>query len=167
MVVDFRLSLGTLRLNPAITLSGFIFLPSTMSEPLSSPVSQTAAQAIALTHLEAGHYAQACQGFETIPDSDRTPDDWVNHAVCLIHLDQPEAALEICDRALALYPNHPQTWLFKGVALQRLNRYDDAYACYDKAAGAPKDRSLPANKPAWYRRLSALGGVAKHILHAN
>jgi len=128
---------------------------------------QTTAQTIALTHLEAGDYLQARQVFETIPDSDRTPDDWVNHAVCLIHLDQPEAALEVCDRALALYPTHPQTWLFKGVALQRLNRYNDAYACYDQAAGGAHDRRQSADKPAWYRRLSALGGVAKHILQAN
>lgn len=129
-------------------------------------MSQTTAQTIALTHLEAGDYPQARQVFETIPDRDRTPDDWVNHAVCLIHLDQPEVALEVCDRALALYPTHPQIWLFKGVALQRLNRYNDAYACYDQAAAGP-NRRQPADKPAWYRRLSALGGVAKHMLQAN
>lgn len=54
----------------------------------------------------------------------------VYQAVCLIHLGQPEGALGLVEQVLALAPNHAQGWLFKGVALQRLGRYREAYACY-------------------------------------
>jgi len=123
--------------------------------------------AIALAHLDAGDYRQALQAFQRIADGDRTLEDWVNQAVCLIHLGQPEAALEVCDRALALNGNHPQAWLFKGVALHRLNRYDEAYACYDQASSQASQPLQKGGKSSWYSRLGALRGVAKHILHAN
>lgn len=128
---------------------------------------QTSISAIALAHLEAGDYPQALQAFQQIPEGAHTPDDWVNHAVCLIHLNQPETALTICDRALALNHHHAQAWLFKGVALQRLNRFSEAYVCYDQASGGTHQRNPQREKSAWYRRLTALRGVAKHILQVN
>lgn len=137
-----------------------------MSKPFSSLMPQTSNSAIAHSYLAAGTYLQALQAFKQIPDSDRTLDDWVNHAVCLIHLERPEAALAVCDRALILHPHHPQAWLFKGVALQRLNRYGEAYACYNQAAGGSGHHQA-GTKTAWYRRLAALRGVAKHILPVN
>jgi len=138
-----------------------------MSQHFYSLMPQTSISAIALAHLEAGDYHQAQQAFQSIPDSDRTVDDWVNQAVCAIHLEQPEAALVACDRALALNGNHPQAWLFKGVALHRLNRYDEAYACYDQASNQPDQLLQKSGKSSWYSRLGALRGVAKRILQAN
>ncbi|MGB3137704.1 MAG: tetratricopeptide repeat protein [Nodosilinea sp.] len=54
----------------------------------------------------------------------------VYQAVCLIHLGHPDRALALADRVLAIAPDHSQGWLFRGVALHRLERYRDAYACY-------------------------------------
>ncbi|MGG6241840.1 tetratricopeptide repeat protein [Nodosilinea sp. AN01ver1] len=54
----------------------------------------------------------------------------VYQAVCLIHLGQPEQALAMTEQVLAIAPDHPQGWLFRGAALQRLGRYPEAYACY-------------------------------------
>ena len=54
----------------------------------------------------------------------------VYQAVCLIHLGQPQQALALAEQVLAIAPDHAQGWLFRGVALHRLGRYSEAYACY-------------------------------------
>lgn len=54
----------------------------------------------------------------------------VYQAVCLIHLGRPEQALALTEQVLAIAPEHSQGWLFRGVALHRLGRYPEAYACY-------------------------------------
>ena len=128
---------------------------------------KTSTAKMALSLLEAGDYHQALQAFLQVPEPDRSLDDWVNQAVCLIHLNQPEAALQICDRALSLDADHPQALLFKGVALNRLNRYDEAYACYAQASGESADQKDPTPQTAkrpWYRRWQSLRMAAKHII---
>lgn len=66
-----------------------------------------------------------------------TPDinNYVSQVVCLIHLGQPQDALLASDRAIAMNSEHRQAWLFRGVALHRLGRFREAYACYDLALG--------------------------------
>ncbi|MEM1278491.1 MAG: tetratricopeptide repeat protein [Cyanobacteria bacterium P01_H01_bin.152] len=96
---------------------------------------KTSAGNVALSLLESGNYHQALQAFRQVPEGDRAIANWINQAVCLLHLNQPAAALPICDYVLGLDADHPQAWLFKGVALYRLNRYDKAYSCYAKAFG--------------------------------
>lgn len=54
----------------------------------------------------------------------------IYQAVCLIHLEQPQRALAVAERVLAIAPHHPQGWLYRGVALHRLGRYRQAYASY-------------------------------------
>ncbi|MEA5450347.1 tetratricopeptide repeat protein [Leptolyngbya sp. CCNP1308] len=54
----------------------------------------------------------------------------VYQVVCLIHLEQPQQALEVAEQILAIAPNHPQGWLYRGVAHQRLGNYKEAYASY-------------------------------------
>ncbi len=54
----------------------------------------------------------------------------VYQAVCLIHLELPQRALAVAGRVLAIAPDHPQGWLYRGVALHRLGRYKEAYASY-------------------------------------
>ncbi|NEQ42377.1 MAG: tetratricopeptide repeat protein [Leptolyngbya sp. SIOISBB] len=117
---------------------------------------KTSTAKLALPLLEAGNYHQALQVFRQVPESDRSLDDWVNQAVCLLHLNQPETALQVCDRVLSLAADHPQAWLFKGVALHRLNRYDEAYACYAKASGESDQTATTAAKKPWYRRWQSL-----------
>jgi tetratricopeptide (TPR) repeat protein len=60
----------------------------------------------------------------------------VYQAVCLIHLEQPEQALAVTDRVLAIAPDHPQGWLYRGVAQHRLGRYRDAYASYERVTSS-------------------------------
>ncbi|MBW4482894.1 MAG: tetratricopeptide repeat protein [Tildeniella torsiva UHER 1998/13D] len=54
----------------------------------------------------------------------------VYQAVCLIHLEQPRQALDVAEQILAIAPDHPQGWLYQGVAQQRLGDYKKAYASY-------------------------------------
>ena len=116
------------------------------------------------TLLQQGDYAVALSQLQQISESERQLDDWVNQAVCLIHLDQAEAALEACDRALTLTPNHPQAWLFKGVACHRLQQYDAAYACYDQALdkGQASPKAATVMKT-WRQQVAALRSFAKHV----
>lgn len=58
----------------------------------------------------------------------------VQKAVVLIWLNRLEAALTCCNRALWLTPDHSQAWLFRGVALQRLGRYQEAHRSYRRVA---------------------------------
>lgn len=136
-----------------------------MLKQSSSLMLQTSTATMALSLLEAGDYHQAFQAFQQVPESDRTPDDWVNQAVCLLHLDQTEAALHFCDEALVRSGHHPQAWLFKGVALHRLNRYDEAYACYAQASSqSDQQSSQKIAEGTWHHRWQSLKGAAKQFL---
>lgn len=118
--------------------------------------------------LTQGQYEAALHHFQQIPPTDRIADDWVNQAVCSIHLNQAQEALQVCDRALALDPHHPQAWLFKGVALHRLGRYDEAYSCYHQALKKPivtHQHSSFLN--GWWRRLLPLKAAIKHLKNGN
>lgn len=53
-----------------------------------------------------------------------------------IHLDDPEAALECFEKALALEPHHPEALIKKGAALERLRRLEEALECYNQALAA-------------------------------
>ncbi|NER80639.1 MAG: tetratricopeptide repeat protein, partial [Leptolyngbya sp. SIO1D8] len=83
--------------------------------------------------LEQGEYGAALEYFRQAVQTAPLADDYVSQAVCLIHLDRPQEALEMCDRALSLNSGHSRAWLFRGVALHRLGQFDEAYACYDLA----------------------------------
>ncbi|MGF1460179.1 MAG: tetratricopeptide repeat protein [Leptolyngbyaceae cyanobacterium] len=110
---------------------------------------------MAWASLNAGEYAEALQMYCRLPEADRSLDDWVNQAVCLIHLNQPEAAVPICDRVLARDSHHAQAWLFKGVALHRLDRYDEAYFCYSQATLITDEHSENSMLAAWQRHLGS------------
>ena len=49
----------------------------------------------------------------------------------LLQLKKYEEVLSICDRALRTSPNYAYAWITKGAALDDLNRYAEAIACYD------------------------------------
>lgn len=85
-----------------------------------------------------GRYAEALRYFEeALALESGNIDALLYAAVCLIHGQRPQEALEKCDRILAQAPDHPQAWMFRGVALQRLGQYRHAYAAYDKAMVEP------------------------------
>ncbi|HIK46603.1 MAG TPA: CDC27 family protein, partial [Leptolyngbyaceae cyanobacterium M65_K2018_010] len=71
-----------------------------------------------------GHYLQALRCFEEAAVAQPAePDALLYQALCLIHLGQPQRALELTEQILRDVPHHPQGWLFHGVALHRLGRY--------------------------------------------
>ncbi|WOD38338.1 tetratricopeptide repeat protein [Nodosilinea sp. E11] len=83
------------------------------------------------TLANARDYAGALRCFEAAAiAAPRDVPTLIYQAVCLIHLEQFQSALAMADRVLAIAPNHSQGWLFRGVALQRLGRYPEAYASY-------------------------------------
>lgn len=85
-------------------------------------------------------YREALQYFEQAFAMDSTElqlDVLVDRAVCLLHLERFSEALLCCDRILAAAPDHPQAWLFRGVAHQRLGCHRQAYADYRRAVGKP------------------------------
>lgn len=83
------------------------------------------------TLADAGAYDRALRCFEeaTILIPDQVP-VLVYQAVCLIHLKQPQRALAVAEQILAIAPDHPQGWLYQGVAQHRLGNYPAAYASY-------------------------------------
>jgi tetratricopeptide (TPR) repeat protein len=54
----------------------------------------------------------------------------------LLNSNEPARALECFDVALALQPNHAETLIKKGGALEKLGRLDEAIVCYDGAIAA-------------------------------
>jgi tetratricopeptide (TPR) repeat protein len=96
----------------------------------------------------------------------------VSQAVCWLHLGQPAAALEHCDRALALEAGHARAALFRGVALQQLGCYDAAYRAYDQALSPdqPQQTTAVGHQPQLkallkrqWRKVTRLPGKA--VLH--
>lgn len=81
-----------------------------------------------------GRYEDAIAQFDRlVDDTSDAVAALVFQAVCQIHLDRPELALALCDRALALAPRHVEAWTFRGVALHRLGQYQESYKSYDMA----------------------------------
>ncbi|MEO1123852.1 MAG: tetratricopeptide repeat protein [Cyanobacteria bacterium J06635_15] len=81
-----------------------------------------------------GRYGEAIDSFaQTLRYCPKAKEALVFQAVCWIHQERPEAALNCCDRALEIASDYEQGWLFRGVALHRLGRYRDAYASYSHA----------------------------------
>ncbi|MEL6384654.1 MAG: tetratricopeptide repeat protein [Cyanobacteria bacterium J06626_18] len=108
--------------------------------------------------LQKGHYEAALQYFRQA-EMLETPsaDNSVWQSICLIHMGRFQVALDLCDRALTLDGDHPQAWLFRGVACQRLGRWREAYACYDNATGRQPggQAGLVVQAKGWLRTLKA------------
>jgi tetratricopeptide (TPR) repeat protein len=100
--------------------------------------------------LNQGKYQAALHCLQATEQSLQEPENFVLQAVCFILLNQPRAALQVCDRALALEAHHAQAWLFRGVALHRLGRFQESYQCYNRALGHP-----PRSAQVWVTSLRA------------
>ncbi|MEM9003565.1 MAG: tetratricopeptide repeat protein [Cyanobacteria bacterium P01_F01_bin.86] len=115
--------------------------------------------------LEQGRYEAALRCFheaETL--SVLSADNYVSQGVCLLHLARHQEALQACDRALALEPDHQQAWLFRGVASHRLGYWREAYACYDRATGQQLGQWTLESSP-WGAWLSFLKSLVKGIFN--
>lgn len=60
----------------------------------------------------------------------------------LLHLDQPENALESFDEVLAIDPMNTEALVKKGAALEKLKRLEDAVQCYDRAIAVDDSMTL-------------------------
>ncbi len=67
-----------------------------------------------------------------------------------------QQALAYIDQIIATFPDFSSFWLHKGVALEGLNRTDDALACYEKAIWID-----PYNSEAWFNRGMALRRIGR------
>ena len=102
---------------------------SQTAAPLDSSSDQWFVQGESLANK--GDYDRALRCFEEAAIlSPGDGETLVYQAVCLIHLEQPQRALAVADQVLAIAPHHPQGWLYRGVALHRMGRYKESYACY-------------------------------------
>lgn len=113
--------------------------------------------------LEQGHYQAALSCFRQVSQVVPSADTSVSQAVCLIHLNRPKEALQACEDALLMHHQHAQAWLFRGVALHRLGRFQDAYSSYRLASEASHlDRRSTLRYRCWTRlkRWSGEGAVA-------
>jgi len=115
--------------------------PSTFSGVASSDTQTWYERAHAL--LDQAHYETALESFRCAAQVFPTADNFVSQAVCFIHLNRPQAALGACDRAISLQADYRQAWLFRGVALHRLGRTQEAYVCYRKAVDPAPQSALP------------------------
>ncbi|MEO1094143.1 MAG: hypothetical protein AAFX01_04510 [Cyanobacteria bacterium J06638_28] len=127
----------------------------------STPVASAHCQAEEL--LRQGRYEDALQCFQQAAaelQAVALADNYVQQAVCLIHLERPQAALQMSDRAIALEAGHPQAWLFRAVALNRLGQFQASYKAYDRALGQ-RSRAAQSLRSVVKKRLVTL----KSFLH--
>ncbi|WP_008313366.1 tetratricopeptide repeat protein [Leptolyngbya sp. PCC 6406] len=111
--------------------------------------------------INLGQYAAAQAAFaQAVNLGGESADLWVSQSVCYLHLEKPEKALTCCNRALVLMPRHERAALFRGVALQQLNRHGEAYASYQQALGAAR---FPAQKRPLGRMKAGLKRLVKRI----
>ena len=73
---------------------------------------------------------------------------------------QWQAALQFCERAIELVPNHEHAWLRKGVALSQMRRRQEALDCFDHLLSLNPDWG-----DAWYNK-GVLLLNAKDVLEA-
>jgi len=58
---------------------------------------------------------------------------WYYEGTELFSSDRFDEAIEYYDKIIEIDPNSKIAWGYKARALSKLKRYDDAFACYQKA----------------------------------
>ena len=66
----------------------------------------------------------------------------LSQARSLLGVANAEAALACFDKVLALEPDHSETLVKKGAALERLHRLNEAFECYDRAIAVDDTMTL-------------------------
>jgi tetratricopeptide (TPR) repeat protein len=80
-----------------------------------------------------------------------TPIAMSNLAGVLMERHRADAAVQSCERACALDPEHHEAWITRGAALLSLERHDEALECLDKATALQPNLLEP-----WIYRGNAL-----------
>ncbi len=99
------------------------------------------------------NYVQAVEGFWA--SAPQTPAFFLEQAALLLDEGRAELAMQAADRALALGTDAAEAWLYKGLALWRLRRHDDAIAALEEfVAREPESAAglLNLAKVVWEQR---------------
>jgi tetratricopeptide (TPR) repeat protein len=86
--------------------------------------------------LQRGDFETAKQLYEKAIEENQGPQAWklyLGLAQCQLQLCKPEAALELCDRAIAIAPNQGLCYQARAQAASDCNRYQDSLADCQKA----------------------------------
>jgi len=104
-----------------------------------------------------GRVAEAAKIYEEILAADGAHFDAL-HGLGVIALQAGSefAAIDLLSRAIAVMPEAPQPHSNLGATYQRLNRLDDALACYDRAIALQPDYAR-----AWFNRGQALQSLGR------
>jgi tetratricopeptide (TPR) repeat protein len=81
---------------------------------------------------------------ETLPPRDvqKCVSDLLANGQSLLNVNETENALKCFDLALTLHPDHGETLIKKGGALEKAGRLDEAIACYDRAIAVDGSRTV-------------------------
>jgi tetratricopeptide (TPR) repeat protein len=69
-----------------------------------------------------------------------------------------EGAIECYSKALELFPQDPDLWNIRGLALSELERYEEAIKCYDAAL-----EHYPRDTRVWNNKGIDLDNAGEHI----
>ncbi len=89
-------------------------------------------------------------------DEDIIPEKILNRGIEQIRIGEFQKAVTTLEEALTLSPLYATAWAYKGLALQRMNRYDEAIEAYSMAI-----LSDPGYIFAWKSRVSAIMDKAR------
>ncbi|KAI0565018.1 HSP20-like chaperone [Gracilaria domingensis] len=86
--------------------------------------------------VEVGNYNDACKAYASASDAclNGLSELHCAHASALVSAEDFDKAKNVAEQALKISPRHSQSWYWKGTALLKLNRHEDAKAAFQKAA---------------------------------
>jgi len=94
----------------------------------------------ALAKHQQGLLTEAKNSYQEILKLNPTFFDALQLLGVLLHqLGDHQAAIDLIDRAIEIYPHQPATYNNKGLALQELGHFDQAIACFDQAIALKPD----------------------------
>jgi tetratricopeptide (TPR) repeat protein len=103
------------------------------------PLHWQATNASALLHFGQQRYREASERFARSAEIRPDAGAFRLEARSLLHLRRPEEALQACERALELAPDHPDILGTRGLILQNLARHEEALAWFDRAIALKPD----------------------------
>ena len=57
----------------------------------------------------------------------------LNKGLALVNVQEFKEAIELYNKSLEIAPNCAEAWYYKGLALDKLGKYEDSKECFDKA----------------------------------
>ena len=85
-----------------------------------------------------------------------TTEELLSASFSLEELQKWPEAIDLCNRILAIDPNHPMAWYNKGVALSELEREEDSLAAYERALSIN-----PGYASAWNNKGAVLRSIGR------